>query len=56
VRSVSIWHFNLQYLKDHAKAKAAGWLDQIFLKPWATPELLNHDPRVGEMVPPLRPE
>jgi hypothetical protein len=31
-----------------------GW-DQIFLEPWATPELLDHDPPLGEMAPPLRP-
>jgi len=31
-----------------------GW-DQIFLEPWATAELLNHNPPLGEMAPPLRP-
>jgi len=31
-----------------------GW-DEIFLEPFATRELLDHDPPLGEMVPPLRP-
>jgi hypothetical protein len=31
-----------------------GW-DRIFLKPWATREVLDQDPPLGEREPPLRP-